>query len=435
MLYASAVWLPCAPPAEVSLYGYDHRLMPDQPTGNAGILDPTGVQVCLWHDDQRAIVTAVVDCCLISVALAASWRTGLADYWQQVQRRKQQETNQTVTLDPDEIIIVATHTHSGPILDDPDALRYVAQVLPHSGYDQVTPAVSAHTEAIKKLYAKRYSKRSNRAQPVVRAWWRQWPCTHGYVRRVMTPDGLDMCWNPHQQDHLQPEMVDHPQTLWVWETAAGSHVGLATLPLHPVSLGQASRFVSADWPGGVRQDLAASSEHGPGMQLAIMMTAAADAHPWIATQNDPAQLNHMSQTISSQMKAMLPARGSALPLQLPKCQTQQFAVPGQLAVTATHWHWPDEPTPSTNDNNLQTPILTAISGELFTQLGRQWHQQQPNGSMLITNAQGWSGYWPDADSFAVGNYEVAAAETWGLVAGDGEKLIEQLLRLSSDTEG
>ena len=85
-------------------------------------------------------------------------------------------------------------------------------------------------------------------------------------------------------------------------------------------------------------------------------------------------------------------------------------------LTISHWSWPDS----------EAPRLVAHPAELFVSLGREWHAQQPAGSMMISNAQGWAGYWPDQASFAVGDYEVAAAEILGLQPGDGEWLVDQL---------
>ena len=114
-----------------------------------------------------------------------------------------------------------------------------------------------------------------------------------------------------------PQPIDHLQSMWVWQSDAGPVV-LTSLPLHPVVMGKESRLVSADWPGVVRHVLAEQVA-----SVCCLMSAAADAHPWIATQQDVAGLQRCATAIASQISMVLSAAGPALPLCLPSCELSQ----------------------------------------------------------------------------------------------------------------
>ena len=81
--------------------------------------------------DRRSLLVAI-DCCLFSDSLAADWRQLVAP--------------QDACAD-EQVIVVATHTHSGPILNDPAGLELVAKILPHSGVENISAEVSAYTQA------------------------------------------------------------------------------------------------------------------------------------------------------------------------------------------------------------------------------------------------------------------------------------------------
>lgn len=71
--------------------------------------------------------------------------------------------------------------------------------------------------------------------------------------------------------------------------------------------------------------------------------------------------------------------------------------------------------------------LLAAPVELFQELGLALRRRVGGPLILATNANGSTGYWPTAEAFEEGGYEV---EPSGPARGDGERLVEELVALA-----
>ena len=80
--------------------------------------------------------------------------------------------------------------------------------------------------------------------------------------------------------------------------------------------------------------------------------------------------------------------------------------------------------------NLGGPRLLSSPTKLLAPLACALRQQIPGPVMVVTNANGWTGYWPRKSAFVEGGYEIDATRAMGRSAGDSEVLIEHLVKLA-----
>ncbi|MFM2091127.1 MAG: hypothetical protein RLZZ127_1616, partial [Planctomycetota bacterium] len=191
---------------------------------------------------------------------------------------------------------------------------------------------------------------------------------------------------------------------------------LWSLGAHPVCLGKTSRVVSADWPGAAGRTVARLL---PGCEPMFVLGACGDAHPWIATQDAAAGLEPLGAAAGGLAAALVQAARPGTALLAVAAERVRIG-PADLDLAA--WR-------------LGGAVVLAAPVELFQSLAADLRARVPAPVVLATNANGWTGYWPARADHAAGNYEVAAAEARGRRPGDGEALVDALVRLAERVLG
>jgi hypothetical protein len=243
------------------------------------------------------------------------------------------------------------------------------------------------------------------------------PLGLGYNRRVMTSTGIRHCCNPHEYPLLSPgpapdptcsvvvlEQVGGPRRYVIWGIGA-----------HPVCLGGTNRWVSGDWPGMANEQIEAGD---PNLHALFVLGAAGDVHPWVATQESPDNVRHVAGSAAEFVKLLMQA-------------TRPF--PGDTDVrlkSATRL------LKSGSDRFLIAawkvgPLrVLSLPVELFGDLGVAIRRAFDEPVLLVTNSNGWMGYWPTAKAYDQGGYEVEAAKSAGRNRGDGERLVRAIVQLA-----
>ncbi|HAT10364.1 MAG TPA: hypothetical protein DCS97_07170, partial [Planctomycetes bacterium] len=239
------------------------------------------------------------------------------------------------------------------------------------------------------------------------------PCGLAYSRRVADGQGVRLCWNPEEQADLHPGPAEDPALAVLHlRRATGRSALLFSLGAHPVCLGKISRVVSADWPGAARN---AIERHLPGCFAVFGLGACGDTHPWIATQDDPAALVPLGEAAGGLAAALAYA---ARPGDGLRCAQRTLHLGGgELDLAA----WA-----------VGGAIVLAAPVELFQSLSAELRRQIDRPVVLLSNANGWTGYWPAQADFAAGGYEVDAATAAGRRPGDGEALVAILVELARE---
>jgi hypothetical protein len=242
----------------------------------------------------------------------------------------------------------------------------------------------------------------------------QSPLGLGYCRRVPTPGGVRLCWNPEESPDLVPGPAGDPAlaVLALEQVGSGRRWTLWNHGAHPVCLGKTSRVVSGDWPGLAMAKLEGASAAAP-----FLLGACGDVHPWIATQEDASGMEPLASAAAGLVEALAHAARPAA--EGPLAVATRSLDLGGSSLDLAAWR-------------LGPARLVAAPVELFASLGAELRRRLPGVLLLASNANGWTGYWPAEADFAGGGYEIDAARAGGRQPGDGERLVEALVALAQD---
>lgn len=375
MLRAGYACLPLPDPAGLPLKGYTFRQDNDLSPGCGGTLDPLFVRVLALHDGKAPAVLASLDLCLLETDMAKRWRTRLCN---------------SLGIDPARFLLACTHTHHGPDLHP----------------EQDVPALPAYREAVEAALREATLQALGLLVPV-RIGMREAACGLGYNRRVPMGDGVAHCWNPSEDPDRPPQPASDPvcTVIRLEPVAGGRPILLWNMGLHPVVLGKTCNLVSADYPGRA----CARIEAATGMRSVFCLGAAGDTHPWIATQDDPRGLDCVTGAVAAQVVLMAST-----------ITCKEVDTPIRTEVVATErGHdlvaWRVGPV-----------LLGAVSGEVFGSLAADLRRVVGVPLLLSTCTNGWSGYWPDAEGYRRGGYEVDVAREFGIKPGASEAWMESL---------
>ncbi len=369
MLRAGFTEIEITPPSTADLIGYEFRQQ-ELPAGNAGVHDPLFARVLVLDDGTGKLAALVsLDHCILLAPLARQIRRALAS---------------KLKTSADRILVCCTHTHSGPFYEkSPWLIERVSTAAAQAA--GLTYPVTVTTQNA--------------------------PLGIGYNRRVITGDGLRHCWNPQEFPALQPGPSADPTCTVVVlrQTNGPRQFILWSVGAHPVVLGKTSRVISADWPGRacrlIEQTL-------PGAHSLFLLGACGDIHPWVATQEEPSQLELVANTASSLV-----------------CLLAQATRPGDTAaalrITTKTWRGLDLTL-----WNLAGVWIAGLPVELFSELSASLRQGLAGPLVVATCANGWTGYWPTRQAFAEGGYEVDGARAMGRKPGDGERLVATVVQMA-----
>lgn len=397
MLRAGTAATDITPPADVDLLGYDFR-QERLPPGNAGARDALHARaLMLSAGDERALLVTL-DLCVLSVALARRLRTAAAT---------------AAGVAAERVVLACSHTHSGPVLHDPEVADGLQAALPNASTAASTSS-ARYTATLPVRIAEVAARAAGLTVPVS-AGALEAPLALAYDRRVMTAAGLRPCWNPQEQADLAPRPTADPTctVLALRQLNGPRQTVLASLGAHPVVLGKTSRVVSADWPGEACR--IAEGHLGAHASVLFALGACGDTQPWIATQEDHLAVRTVGATAGGFVALLTQAAPPRLDAAL-RLASRTVALGGHELDLAA-WR-------------IGEALLLAAPVELFAGLAVELRRALPGPLLLCTNANGWTGYWPTRAAFAQGGYEVDAARAWGRQEGDGERLIAALVELA-----
>jgi hypothetical protein len=393
MLRVGFACVDITPGSDCSLAGYQFR-QEKYAHGNAGVHDPLFARVLVLREgNEKPAVLASLDLCLLETSIARDFREAIAA---------------KLNTDVERIILACTHTHSGPWPETEETVKHWAK---HDDISKYAPEI-AYTKQLKVKLLDACVRAEGLTYPV-EASFRDAPFGLGYNRRVILPEGERNCWSPQEFPERPPTWPTDPTlTLLMFRRTVGTGSYLLwDIGVHPVTLGKTSNVISADYPGRTCRIL---DESASGVKSLFFLGAAADAHPWIATQEDPARIEPVAQAAAS-MVALLSQATEILENPVLRFATSTVTI-GKSDMDLCVWR-------------LGKVWIVSAPVELFGELAMDLRKRLGGPVMLISNSNGWEGYWPTRHAFAEGGYEIDAAKH-NLQPGDGEKLIEELLKVA-----
>ena len=271
------------PGREMDLLGYAWR-QDRMPPGNDGVLDPLSARVLVLEEGERRAVLVSLDLCIVSVALG---------------RRLRERAAAAAGAQVDDVLLACTHTHSGPWIREKELDGALFPASPSCRVEVEDEASERYLDLLEERLTVAAAGAAGCTVPVSAAW-RSCPLGLGYRRRVLVDGAVQHCWNPVQQTVLRPEPMADPtlSVLVLRELAGPAGWVLWGHGSHPVVLGQASRRVSADWPGRANDLIA---EWLPGFESLFVLGAAGDVHPWVATQPRPEGVEVVARAAAAQV--------------------------------------------------------------------------------------------------------------------------------------
>jgi hypothetical protein len=377
------------PGTDVGLIGYDFR-QSKLPGGNIGAGDPLMARALAVSDGRSTAVLVSLDLAVLEQVVARDLRRKVAD---------------RVGVPEANVVLACSHTHSGPLPCSPERGR-PAEEKAIIGLPPRDPEWS-------RLFFDRVCDAAARASGLtypVSIGVRQAPFGIAYNRRVPVGRGkVRHCWNPQESPELDPAVSADPACVVavLRQTNGPRRFIVFNMGAHGVCLGKTSRAVSADWPGAACRALDADQPHTHSLFVA---GACGDAHPWIATQEDPGLMDRVGRAAAAfaavLAEAAAPVKGAGDHLAC-AARTVKF---GHDELDLTAW-------------NMGGLLLAAMPVELFASLGAAIRRLAGKPILLATCANGWHGYWPDRRAFAEGGYEVDGARQAGRKPGDGERFV------------
>ncbi len=390
-----------SPGRELGLAGYGFRAR--HGFNNSGIHDDLLAQaLCLKTADCSFLLLAL-DLCLISQA-DANW---LKD-----------QIAQKTGLAQENILLCLSHTHAGPVLQKDQLAAREQELVQAYLADLAGRLVTISSQVLAADSQLSFKAKLSSATFSARL---------GYNRRLQKADGsLEMLftsWLAGDQLPKGPLDSDIP-ILLLERLPAGcrdSHLAAAgvdrlvlfNVPIHPVVMGPANRYVSADYPGVARRVI--EKTLGAGTKAIFLLGACGNINPLIACQNNFAALDVIGGAIGYGVCAAL-AWQQELELTKLACKASQVPA-GNSSETV-----------QVQTVRLGQAALAAAGRENFFELGQKVRQNSPFlQTLFISNSNGGSGYIPTGKDRQAGlGYEVASAQAEGFTADLHERLLQAL---------
>lgn len=394
------------PPRGLSLEGYEFRGA--MGAGHAGVLDALSARaLSVFAGGDLELLLISLDVCEFVPELGSRFRRAIS--------------NRT-GLSIDRIMIAATHTHSGPVLDNLWGSRDLSPKAAERHEQELESYLDSLEEALAVIAAQaREDRRPGRISAA------RFSAVLGYNRRLPAGDHEEMLFGlwEHPNEHpTGPYDPDIPVLLIEAEAEPAfdsflqprvpERVVIFNVAAHPVVLGQASRMVSADYPGAARRVI--EDYLGPATSAMFVLGACGDTHPFLATQANPRAVAVTGMAVGAGIVTALADR-TVLTSGRPTVAVRSDRVDSiELQVFAAGGF-----------------AIVGISAELFTEYGLTVKNRSPfRLTMIASLANGTVGYVPTATAYSGGNYEVAIAERAGIGPDTLDRLVERTLSLLAD---
>jgi hypothetical protein len=333
--------------------------------------------VLLVEQGDMRVAVVTLDLCILE--------TPCADLLRHVVARE-------ACLSPQAVVLACSHTHSGPYPWRPEWEN--REPVPHPLLSE--PSIR-YAESLEQRLAE-VSRAAAKSLCPAQMMLRRGAIAAGYTRRVPLADGqVGMAWDLREWEGPEPRLCDDPalQVLQI-RREGETEILLWNAAAHAVGLGKRSNVVSADWPGAVRRQVEARL---PGSRCLFLHGAGADVHPWLATGENPDDLEAVASPVSASIALL--------------CGLPFHEQGGGLA-----WRQGEH----LSAFRIGPVRLLAVDGEIFGRHGARLRRDFPD-LLLATTANGWSGYWPPQECYPEGGHEVAAALDMARPPGAAEELM------------
>lgn len=417
------------PPNGTPLAGY-YYTRPSE-----GVLDALFAKAAVFDDGERTAALVVCDLVTLPRSIVLEARRRISEL---------------TGVPGSNVMIAATHSHTGPVLVRDSALDAV------TGADN--PLCRTYNAALPERIARAVAEARARLQPV-RVWFaRESEPRIAFNRRYWMRDG-SIGWNPGKLNPniLRPAGPIDPEVGVVYfDSPEGRPVlTFVNYALHPDTTG--GTRVSADFPGALARRLA--EVKGPDMLTLFANGACGDVNHldvrWPARQSGPEEANRIGTVLAGAVCAaysrLQPSSNTALrvasetmALPLPEISDADLQRAREIAQRGAKagflerveaYKILDVAARSGRPWEVEVQAIAlggelawvSMPGELFVEPGLNLKAASPfRQTHIVELANGSIGYIPKRSAYAEGNYEVLSARC---AAGSAEQLVAAALRL------
>jgi len=436
-LRAGAAMVNITPPTGTPMAGYYHQ------RGSQGVIDDLYAKAAVLHDGSTKV--ALVVCDVISLP-----RTTVLE----ARRLIEQETG----IAAGNVMISATHTHTGPVL----ARNSARDDLDGSNSEQARD----YTARLPQVIAQAVADANERLTPV-RVWYaREYEHRLAFNRRFWMKDGT-VGWNPGK---LNPNIIrpvgpiDPEVGVVYFETADPVRDPVAdkkpiltyvNFAMHPDTVGGTG--ISADYPGVLARRLA---DHKGSQMVTIFANGTCGNLNhinvnWAGQQKGPEEASRLGTILAAAvLKAYMDLKpvgdttlrvaSQTLELPLAKVTEDDVRQAKQIAQQKDQAKFMEQvqaykaldiDARQGKPLEVEVQVITmgstlawvSLPGEIFVELGLSIKAASAFEQTHIAElANGSIGYIPNRSAYAEGNYEVVSARC---TEGSGEMLVQTAIKL------
>jgi hypothetical protein len=409
----------------------------------SGVLDPIFAKAIVVEQDDALAAFIVIDLSGTSRPLVEAARQLIAEQ---------------CGIPGERVMISATHTHTGPQLPRGSMMDDITKVnLPEGRrYVSALPGLIARavSEARARLAPARASSAIGKAEGI------------SFNRRVLREGSPLAIWQPQKIDPATERPagpVDPDVGLLVFDPVAAGAPPLAAyvnFAMHPTSVGGGTR-ISADYPGELARLLRErkgaemiavfangccgninQTDYLTGTRRNHLQLGAALADATLAAWPDLKPLRTHAPRVRSAMVRLerrtftdaeiAKAKDIAARMFTEKLGTVPMAEAVCILESVAKKQVPLEVEVQVISFSDDLAVVS-LPGEIFVELGLAIKKASPFRHTLIAElANGSMGYVPNREAYPQGHYEVVSARA---VAGSGERLAEEALRLLKEVAG
>jgi neutral ceramidase len=317
--------------------------------------------------------------------------------------------SQLAELGIDRLLLLDTHTHSGPDLDQAD-FPSTENRLRAATEQKIFDGIK---EAKKNMFPAFFAAGEGSIQL-------------GYNRLVRQPEGFALTHFDNPERIPYGPVDPTVSVLRVTDAQGAVRAVLVNYACHAVVLGPPNRKLSADYPGAMRKEV--ETKLGGNAVCFFLQGAAGDINPlMLARSGDPAKdlpvVDTMGKSLATEVLAVLERLKST------PGKAEQFSAASKTLTIENRWHAEKIMHADVNTLLINSDIgIVTMPGEPFHQFQVDWRRKAgvPHAFFLgyCSNSNDpWTGYMPDIESAARGGY--GASDSTEVAVGMGERLLNE----------
>jgi len=414
-LKASVARVDITPPTGLAMYGYGNRK-----GTSTGVLDPLLARVLVLEAGEKSLALVVLD---LGQVFAPPW----------IERLR---ANAQKSCGISYVLVAATHTHSGPAIED--------VYPPREGPDWESGVLEKISRAIEEAHRNVAGVRVGTGYGVAYI---------GHNRLRVNPDGT-VTWFEINKSMTPTAPIDPTISVLRVDTLEGQPLAiLVNYACHPVVFGADNLQYSADWPAVMIRTVEQTfgAPQGPGPLCMFLQGGDGDINPFYAVTplaEDAVKMREWTGERLGREAARIAKAIHTEPTPDARLDYVEDLMPFHLrwnpekfrqAVLASWGPKAAESFDRRKQTVYQLPVATVLinnhiawmtlPGEPFVNFQIDWRNRCPvRDAFFLGYANGDFGYFPTLYAASLGGYGAANTATWiEPGAGDGEQMVDHAL--------